>query len=242
MIALFSGVVVAGLGIGALISAYQNRGTPPAVMASSVPRVTPVASEPPLAVVTAAPSPSATPTAAPTRSPAPTSTPTAQATVKPSSAPPPTPAVTATPTPASAPTPTASPRRVAALTPAPTATPTPPPAATLPPAPVRTATPALSETATALVRRYLNALVAGNEAGAYTALGGSAGDRGLSLKEEAFVDKETRIVALRTTHADASSATIEAELASPRGNYFATYHIVNGPNGPIIDQHDYIRM
>lgn len=88
----------------------------------------------------------------------------------------------------------------------------------------------------------MSALIAGNEDGAYTALGGRAGDRGLDLKEEAFIDRDTQIVGVRTRRADASSATVDVEIRSRRGNYFATYHVTNGPNGPYIDQHDYIKV
>jgi hypothetical protein len=92
------------------------------------------------------------------------------------------------------------------------------------------------------VRRYLVALINGNESGAYAALGGSSGDRGLSLKEETFVDKDTRITSIRTTKSDASGATVEVEISSTRGTYFATYHVATGANGTIIDQHDYIKV
>ena len=39
----------------------------------------------------------------------------------------------------------------------------------------------------------------------------------------------------------AAGATIEVRLSSARGDYYATYHVTNGPGGPIIDQHDYIK-
>ena len=92
------------------------------------------------------------------------------------------------------------------------------------------------------MRRYLSALIAGNEDGAYAALGGRAGDRGIDLKEEAFIDRDSRIATLRARRSDASTATVEAEISSRRGSYFATFHITNGPNGPYIDQHDYIKV
>lgn len=102
--------------------------------------------------------------------------------------------------------------------------------------------PATSDAAQGVVRRYLGALIAGNEAGAYAALGGVSGDRGLSLKEEAFIDKDTHISTIRTSKSDAGGAMVEVELASDRGTYFATYHVTTGANGPIIDQHDYIKV
>ena len=90
------------------------------------------------------------------------------------------------------------------------------------------------------MRRYLADLIAGNENAAYAELGKSPGEGGLT--EEAFIDRGTRITSVRTTHSDASGATVEVELTSSRGTYYATYHVVNGPNGAVIDQHDYIKV
>jgi hypothetical protein len=90
------------------------------------------------------------------------------------------------------------------------------------------------------VRRYLASLIAGNENGAYAELGKPPGSGGLT--EEAFVDRQTRITSIRTTSSDASGAVVEVELANGRGSYFATYHVTNGPSGPVIDQHDYIKV
>ena len=127
-------------------------------------------------------------------------------------------------------------------TPRPTVAPTPRPTA----APTTRATPApptpltFAGAAQNTVRRYLADLIAGNENAAYAELGKSPGEGGLT--EEAFIDRGTRITSIRTTHADASGATVEVELTSSRGTYYATYHVVNGPNGPVIDQHDYIKV
>jgi hypothetical protein len=90
------------------------------------------------------------------------------------------------------------------------------------------------------VRRYLSDLIAGNENGAYAELGKSPADAG-ALSEQAFIDRGTRIVSMRTTSTDPTGATIEVRLSSARGDYYATYHVTNGPGGPIIDQHDYIK-
>lgn len=90
------------------------------------------------------------------------------------------------------------------------------------------------------VRRYLSDLIAGNENAAYAELGKSPGEGGLS--EEAFIDRGTRITSIRTTNSDGSGATVEVGLTSSRGSYYATYHVTNGPNGPVIDQHDYIKV
>jgi hypothetical protein len=91
------------------------------------------------------------------------------------------------------------------------------------------------------VRRYLDALIAGNEGSAYAAFGATPGDPNVRLTEEAFIDRGAHIASLRTTHADATGATVEAEIVSSRGSYFATYHVSGSPSGPVIDGHDYIR-
>jgi hypothetical protein len=92
------------------------------------------------------------------------------------------------------------------------------------------------------VRRYLSNLIVGNESAAYADLGKAPGEPGATLSEEAFIDRNTRITSVRTTSVDANGATVEAELATARGSYVATYHVTNGPGGPVIDQHDYIKV
>ena len=250
-IALGIGVVVAGLGIGAFLSAMQHKETRTAAStrttaAPGLPPVTPVgrATRGPIAIATLVAHATASPTPAATASPTPTARP--SATPKPSASP----HATATPRPSATP--------AAAATPRPTATPreaeptpvvitlhpvTPRPVPTLAPevvTPVPRPVPVtFSGVAQNTVRRYLDDLIAGNENGAYAALGRSPGDGGLS--EEAFVDRGTRIVSMRTTSSDPTGATVEVRLSSARGEYYATYHVANGPTGPIIDQHDYIK-
>ena len=109
------------------------------------------------------------------------------------------------------------------------------------PAPAQTAT-GFVGAAQRAVRGYLDDLIAGNENAAYAALGKQPGDPGASLSEEAFINRSARVTSLRTTNVDASGATVEAEIATDHGNYFATYHVSNGPSGPVIDQHDYIKV
>jgi hypothetical protein len=103
-------------------------------------------------------------------------------------------------------------------------------------------TPNPAEAATGVVRRYLDDLIAGDEAGAYAALGGTSSDRSLTLKEEAFLDKDARITSIRVSRTDATGATVDAEITSARGSYVATFHVINGPNGISINQHDYIKI
>jgi hypothetical protein len=92
------------------------------------------------------------------------------------------------------------------------------------------------------VRRYLDALITGNENAAYAALGASPGDPNAQLSEEAFIDRSARIGSMRTTATNATGSTVEVEISSSRGSYYGTYHVTSGPNGPVIDQHDYIKV
>jgi hypothetical protein len=103
-------------------------------------------------------------------------------------------------------------------------------------------TPNPAEAATGVVRRYLDDLIAGDEAGAYAALGGTSSDRSLTLKEEAFLDKDARITSIHVSRTDSTGATVDAEITSARGSYVATFHVINGPNGISINQHDYIKI
>jgi hypothetical protein len=95
-----------------------------------------------------------------------------------------------------------------------------------------------ADAALALTRKYLDSLIAGDETSAFAALGGTSSDRNLDLKEEAFLDKDARITSIRASRSDATSATVDAEIATNRGSYVATFHIANG----IITQHDYIKI
>jgi hypothetical protein len=271
-IALGVGVIVAGLGIGAFLSALQHKEattTSATTVTSNVPVVTPVArpSHRPIAMATlvahATATPAPTPTVVPSTTPRPTPKP--SRTPRPTATPAPATPASATATPAAA---VATPASVVTEQPHPTpraATPrpaTPPPVVITPvpqriaPAPQRVAPPpqrvapvpqrvasgyGVGGEAQATVRRYIGDLVAGNENGAYALLGAAPGDPNARLSEEAFVDRDTHIVSMRTNASDPTGATVEVELSSARGTYFATYHVHNGPNGPVIDQHDYIK-
>jgi hypothetical protein len=251
-IALGIGVVVAGLGIGAFLSAVQNQG----IRATG--RVPSTAQLP--AAATATPGlPVVTPVPRATRDALARATPRPHATSAPSPSPPspPTPARAAvvTPLPAAAPKSAApaaahspamaAPVSTASASAAPTAaSAASPPSVRFTPAAVvlTTAAPAFGAQGQATVRRYLGALIAGDENGAYAALGASPGDPNAPLSEEAFVDRQTRITSIRTTRADAGGATVEAELHAARGTYIVTFHVANGRSGGVIDQHDYIRL
>jgi hypothetical protein len=126
---------------------------------------------------------------------------------------------------------------------APTAAPTPRPTPAATARPVAAATASAAEADQALVRRYIASLIAEDEVAAYAALGGTSSDRSLDLKEEAFLDKDARITSMHVSHTDASGATVDAEITSGRGgSYDATFHVMQGPNGPYIAQHDYIKI
>jgi hypothetical protein len=241
-IALVIGVIVAGLGIGALISAFQNRGTPnlppSAPTVTAVPQATPESPAPaPLETVMPIPSPTGTPPPTPaphptrkaTASPGPTATatPSASAVTPPSVAP----SATAAPTPPPTIEPTAKPVPVATAVPtrAPTPVPTPTPTA----APTVAPTPKPASGPDAVVRRYLDALMAGDVGGAGALL--TSGNP----HEAAFVDPNARITSVRTTQSDGSGSTVLAEIATPRGTYLATFHVTAAGK---IDQHEIVEL
>ncbi len=236
MAALIIGVIVAGLGIGALVSAFQNRAAVPDLGPTSIPAVTPVPQpSAPAPVITLPPTapppvPTLTPKPAPTHSPKP----------KPSHTP------AAAPTQAGAspsPAHSAVPLTLASAKPVLAASPE-PPAVHPAPVPTRPAVAAAvpGEPAAAVVRRYLDDLIAGDEAGAYAALGGTRSDRSLDLKEEAFLTKDARITSVHVNGTDATGSTVDAEITTGRGSYVASFHVTTGPNGSIINQHDYIKI
>jgi hypothetical protein len=235
-IALGVGVVVAGLGIGAFLSALQSKNsTPLAIPSGGLAVVTPVAqpTRGPVAIATIVSHarPSATPQPTPSISAAPTASALATASPIPSAEPTRTPRPTPSPTAAAAKAtqrPSARPEALAA-------------APSVPPRVAAATVRPFAAQADSTVRRYLDDLVAGNESGAYAAFGVAPGDPNVSLKEEAFIDRATRIASVRTTHVDATGATVEAEIVSARGSYLARFHVSGGSSGAVIDGHDYIR-
>jgi hypothetical protein len=88
------------------------------------------------------------------------------------------------------------------------------------------------------VRRYIEALIRGDEKTAYLALGGEGG----TLSEQAFLDPAARIVSVKVTRIDASNASVGCEIASAKGHFYATYHVTAASSGPYISQHDYIKV
>lgn len=266
------GVAVAGLGIGVLLAAYQQRSKTPdtstIATATQAPTLAPIpkASRLPIAIATIVPrhtprpsptpSPSVAPSPSATPSAAPTATATAKPTVKPSATPSavpthaPTPAPTITPAQHATVKPlseTAAPRRSPppvppTITPAivarATAIPTPMPVATI--APPTPPVSAMAAAASGVVRRYIDALVRGDESTGYTLLGGSG--NGATLSEESFLDPSAHITALRAKRIDDSNASVEVDITSAKGSYSANYRVTAGPRGPYITQHDFIKV
>ena len=281
-IAMGLGVVIAGLGIGALVAILMQRNLakpPPVAAVTSTPGSTLAPQRPALAVATIAPPRTPRPTSAPLtlapatpialRPPVPNPeppTPTTQA-----ATPAPVAAVTAEPTPnripvrtaapvrAATPVPvpasrieTAAPVRVAAVTAAPvpsrtpapappsatpvrpSATPVPPPAPPLP----SPSTSTYDQRASAVVRRYLDALIRGDVQSAQSLLGATAG----TPSEQAFLDPSARIEWMKVTRIDSSNASVGCEIAAAKGHYYATYHITAATGGPYISEHDYIKV
>lgn len=91
------------------------------------------------------------------------------------------------------------------------------------------------------VKAYLLALQSGDENTAYALLGGQPGSPGLVLSEEAFMDRTARIVSIHAT-GTSTSATAQADIVTPTGEYIATYQLERGPMGPIIRSHDFTRV
>ena len=255
-------IVIGGLAIGALISkvfAQKDEAQTTVVTATPGAKATSAPHAPrPVIVATIVPritpSPVPTPTDLPSPSPEPTATlvPTAKPTASPKAAAPPSDRPSERPTPTDRPMASAAPVASAVPSRAPIAVPsatpvarkrTPPPPATMPPdsRPSAAAPAAAANPAVGVVRRYLDAIKRGDEVGAYAALGGSPGDKGLSLSEESFVDRTARVKVVRATPSEDGSSTIEVEIVSAKGSYFSTFHVVQNTKGFIIDQHDSIK-
>jgi hypothetical protein len=212
MVPLFAGVIIAGLGIGALLSAFAARHVP-APAKSSAPLVvmhtpTPIAAVT-QAQVTATPSATPTPASTPKQTTTPKSTPTATPaqTEKPKASPTPTAALTVAKTATPSPSPTSTPTR----TPAPTV------------APTAAAVAVQSSPAQALVRKFLEAVAHGDDATAYGTLGGA----GTPLGEAQFLDPTMRITSMTAGHAPGGGTNVQVEFRTSRGEYFGTF-VVDG--------------
>jgi hypothetical protein len=104
-------------------------------------------------------------------------------------------------------------------------------------APQPSASRAPATDAAGTVRRYLEAIVAGNTTAAAALL-----SPGGTVKEAAFLDGSAHLTSVRVTRTDASGAFVEADITAAGGSYVATFHVTNAPAGGTIDQHDYIKV
>jgi len=100
----------------------------------------------------------------------------------------------------------------------------------------------IESAAPSVVRRYIEALARGDDGTAYAALGGAAGDPGLTLVET-FMDASARITRLKTTTLSPTEAQVDAEITTAKGVYDATYRVKFSPKGgAYIASHDYIKV
>lgn len=228
MVPLFAAVIIAGLGIGALLSAFAARHAP------APPRASP-------AIVVHTPTPP--PRVAAVTTPQPTiEPPSPSPSVAATNAPTPNATVTATPSPAR----TTSSKPTAAPSKAPAAPPSRRPVpqstskvvsqrATTPPAPLPTAvaTQTQQSPATALVLRYLSAVANGDDATARSALDG--GDLSGDVQ---FLDPSYRLTSVSTKGAGNGDTDVEVEFRTARGQYFGTFRV--DPSGRRILLHEVI--
>lgn len=90
------------------------------------------------------------------------------------------------------------------------------------------------------MRRYVGALVAGDEETAKSALGEDASSPRLHIAEEEFIDRSSRITGLRT-HTSGETVTVETDIEAARGTYFARFLVARGASGLVIRDHDFIK-
>lgn len=220
MVPLFAAVIIAGLGIGALLSAFAARHSP-----------APVAKSSPVVVVH-----TPTPAAAKVVAQHPTQEPTVTVTATPEAASPSPESATPTPAPSPSAT-TAAPTQRPSATPSPkksvaarrvVAQDTAPPQNVAPPA----AAPPGDEAATSLVRRYLEAVAHGNDGAARSALGGDS-----APEDVQFLDPSLQITSLSATR-KGGITEVQAEFRTAKGQYFGTFNVDR--SGTRIMQHELI--
>lgn len=218
MVPLFAAVIIAGLGIGALLSAFAARHSP-----------APVAKSSPVVVVH-----TPTPAAAKVVAQHPTQEPTVTVTATPEAASPSPESATPTPSPSAT---TAAPTQRPSATPSPkksvaarrvVAQDTAPPQNVAPPA----AAPPGDEAATSLVRRYLEAVAHGNDGAARSALGGDS-----APEDVQFLDPSLQITSLSATR-KGGITEVQAEFRTAKGQYFGTFNVDR--SGTRIMQHELI--
>ena len=230
MVPLFAGVIIAGLGIGALLSAFVTRHSP-APVPNRAPTVVVHTPTPPAAVVAETAIASPTPlrsTASPAASPKPRETrkpvvyvsakpaPLASATVTPS------PSVTRSPSVAPSPSVTRSPS--VAPSRAPAAGPSPSAAGASQRTSQSVAQAQAEESpAAALVRRYLEAAAHGNDAAASEALGGAT-----DTEDQRYLNPSMRITSLTTSRRADDTTQVQVDFQTAAGQYFGTFTVDAG--------------
>jgi hypothetical protein len=222
MVPLFAAVIIAGLGIGALLSALAARhSAAPLIKKSPVVVVhTPTPAAAKVVAQHAAEEPTVTvrPTQeAPSPSPhPPTATPAPLRSASPSATPAPRPSATAAPSPK---------KSVAARVAEENTGP-----------PQRVAMPAAAqganEAATSLVRRYLEAVAHGNDGAARSALGGDS-----APEDVQFLDPSLRITSLSAKR-KGGMTEVEVDFHTVKGQYFGTFNVDD--TGTRIMQHELI--
>ena len=91
------------------------------------------------------------------------------------------------------------------------------------------------------MRQYLAAIQRGNDQAAYAAFGADPGASNVKLSEKDIVDPATRIVKL-DAHGTADDATVNVDLATSKGAYFAQYFLRRSPTGAaLIYDHVFIK-
>jgi hypothetical protein len=85
------------------------------------------------------------------------------------------------------------------------------------------------------VNGYLTALREGDEDAASAMLA-----PGLSLSEEAFMDRTARITRIHAT-GTSTDAAVQARVVAAQGAYEATFSVERGPKGPIIRAHEFAK-
>lgn len=99
----------------------------------------------------------------------------------------------------------------------------------------------LENLAAATVRRYLEALIAGNESDARALLDAPSGSADAALGEESFVDRATQIVDVRPRATSADDAVVEVDLQTSKGAYFDRFQVQRNQNGVVIREHSFIK-
>jgi hypothetical protein len=92
-----------------------------------------------------------------------------------------------------------------------------------------------------VVRRYLTALIRGDETTAYRMLVAFPGDPHASLTEESFINTSARISALSSAP-EGAGAVARAEIETAGGLYFATYHLRRLNGRYLITSHEFIKL